>query len=59
MRNVLAAIGGVAAAPIIDAIGNGWLFTILGIWTLASASVIWAMKYFGIRWREHMNRNMK
>ena len=47
--------GGIVGAPLIDAIGNGWLFTILGIWALSSASVIWAMKRFGPRWREKMD----
>lgn len=57
-RNILSCIGGVVGAPLIAAIGNGWLFTILGIWTLSSASVIWAMKRFGPQWREKMDREL-
>jgi len=58
-RNILSCIGGVVGAPLIGAIGNGWLFTILGIWTLCSAAVIWAMKRFGPKWREKMDRELE
>jgi MFS family permease len=43
-RNIFSCVGGIVAAPIIAGIGDGWLFTILGIWALSSASVIWAMR---------------
>lgn len=43
-RNIFSAVGGIVGAPLISSIGNGWLFTILGIWTLSSAVVIWAMR---------------
>ncbi|KIW11430.1 hypothetical protein PV08_10730 [Exophiala spinifera] len=57
-RNILSCVGAIVGAPIISGIGNGWLFTILGIWTLSGASVIWAMKRFGPRWREKMDREL-
>ncbi|KAJ9646955.1 uncharacterized protein PV06_04209 [Exophiala oligosperma] len=57
-RNILSCVGAIVGAPVISGIGNGWLFTILGIWTLSSASVIWAMKRFGPRWREKMDREL-
>ncbi|KAK2839362.1 hypothetical protein FQN49_006213 [Arthroderma sp. PD_2] len=59
MRNIASCIGGVVAAPIIDAIGNGWLFTILGLVSFASCIVIWAMKRFGPRWRITMDEQLK
>lgn len=58
MRNIFSCVGGVVGAPLLQAIGNGWLFTILGLWTLASCLVIWAMKRYGPRWRENMDKNM-
>ena len=58
IRNIFSCVGGIVGAPIIDAIGNGWLFTILGLWALSSASVIWAMKRFGPQWREKMDREL-
>lgn len=57
-RNILSCAGGIVGAPLIGAIGNGWLFTILGLWTLSSASVIWAMKRFGPQWREKLDREL-
>jgi hypothetical protein len=59
MRNIFSAVGGIVAAPLIFAIGNGWLFTILGILTLASASVVWSMKHFGPHWRITMDKNLQ
>ncbi|PGH15350.1 hypothetical protein AJ79_02516 [Helicocarpus griseus UAMH5409] len=54
MRNIFSCVGGVIAAPAIDDIGNGWLFTILGLAAFAASSIIWAMKRFGPRWRDSM-----
>lgn len=60
LRNIFSCVGGVIAQPIIEAIGNGWLFTILGVLCWISAfSVIWAMRRFGPRWRVDMERKMK
>lgn len=56
MRNIFSCVGGIVGAPLIDAIGNGWLFTILGLWAFSSAAVIWAMKKYGPRWREKMDK---
>ena len=58
VRNVFSCVGAIVAVPIIDAIGNGWLFTILAAWTLSSSLSIWAMKHYGPRWREKMDREL-
>ena len=58
VRNIFSAIGGVVAAPLIHAIGNGWVFTIIGVVAAASSIVVWAMRRFGPRWREDMDRRM-
>jgi hypothetical protein len=50
-RNIVACIGGVVAEPIIQAIGNGWLFTIICIVGLMSTSCIWVMQKWGPKWR--------
>ena len=54
VRNIFSCVGGVVAQPLLDAIGNGWLFTGLGVIAAASSIVIWAMRRFGPRWRETM-----
>lgn len=58
VRNMFACVGAVVAQPLIDAIGNGWLFTGMGVITAASAIVVWAMRRFGPRWREVMDREL-
>lgn len=55
VRNIFSCVGGIVGAPLIAAIGNGWLFTILGLWALSTCSVIWAMRRFGPRWRKKMD----
>lgn len=50
VRNTFSCIGAITADPLIGAIGNGWLFTGVGIIALASASVIWAMRRYGPRY---------
>lgn len=58
VRNIFSFLGALLGEPLITAIGDGWLFTILGIVSLLSGSVIWAMKRWGPRWREEMDRKM-
>ena len=59
IRNIFSCVGGVIAQPIITAIGNGWLFTILGLvcW-ISSFAVIWSMRRFGPKWRIQMEKKM-
>lgn len=53
IRNICSCVGTVVASPLIDAIGDGWLFTILGFWCLISGIVvIWSMRRYGEVWRE-------
>lgn len=59
VRNIFSCVGSLITAPLISAIGNGWLFTILGIIGFASGSVILFMKVYGPRWRLKMDERMK
>lgn len=55
VRNIFSFAGAFAAEPIINAIGNGWLCTILGLWSLISGlAVICTMRTQGDRWRRKM-----
>ncbi|KAI9805778.1 MAG: hypothetical protein M1833_005271 [Piccolia ochrophora] len=58
IRNIFSAIGAVIAEPLISAIGNGWLFTILAVVSAGSGGVIWAMHRYGPKWREEMDRKL-
>jgi MFS family permease len=60
VRNIFSCVGGVVAAPILSAVGNGWVCTFLGLIALFSGfAVIWAMKRYSDKWREDMDRKMK
>ncbi len=57
VRNIFSCVGGVIAVPVIHAIGNGWLCTILGLVALVSGIVcIWAMMRFGDQWRVKLDK---
>jgi len=59
VRNIFSCVGGVVAQPLISAIGNGWLFTGLGVICWISAfTVVWAMRRFGPRWRIVMDQKL-
>ncbi|KAK2034701.1 major facilitator superfamily transporter [Colletotrichum zoysiae] len=60
VRNIFSCVGAVAAQPVIGAIGNGWLFTILGIFTWVSGYVcVWTLRRFAPRWRKSMDKAMR
>jgi len=59
VRNIFSCVGGILGQPLISAIGDGWLFTGLGIicW-LSAFSVVWAMRKYGPQWRIKMDKAM-
>jgi len=60
LRNIFSCVGAIVAAPLIHAIGNGWLCTIFGLVSVVSGiGVIWSMKTFSEKWRIEMDRQMK
>lgn len=60
VRNILSCVGSVVASPLIQAIGNGWLFTILGIAAFVICIIsIMTMKKMGPRWRQAMSDKMQ
>ena len=59
VRNIFSCVGGIVAQPLMDAIGNGWLFTGLGVIAAASSIVVWAMRHLGPRWRTSMDAKLR
>lgn len=58
VRNIFSCIAGIVGEPALTGIGNGWLFTILGLWTLLSGvMVLWGMKHYAERWRASAERH--
>lgn len=58
IRNIFSFGGSFLASPLIDSIGNGWLFTILAGVAGVSCVVIVLMRRYGYKWREEMDRLM-
>lgn len=58
VRNIFSCVGAFVAQPLISAIGNGWLFTGLGVITALSSIVVWAMRRFGPKWRQVMDEDL-
>ena len=55
VRNIFSFTGAIVAEPIISAIGNGWIMTILGIWSIVTGCMaLGAMRIWGEKWRESM-----
>lgn len=59
VRNIFSCVFGIVAAPCINAIGNGWMCTIVGLVSMFSGiGVILSMKTFSERWRVDMDRRL-
>ncbi|KAF2133779.1 MFS general substrate transporter [Dothidotthia symphoricarpi CBS 119687] len=59
VRNIFSFTGALVADPILSAIGNGWLMTILGIWSLVTGFMaLGAMKRWGEKWRVALDEGM-
>lgn len=57
VRNILSCTGGIVGQPLIDAVGVGWLMTILGLVCWISGNVvIWLLKRNSQKWRIQMDR---
>jgi multidrug resistance protein len=55
VRNIFSFTGAVVADPAIKGVGNGWLMTILGIWSLVTGcAALWAMRTWSGKWRVKM-----
>ncbi|KAH6845004.1 major facilitator superfamily domain-containing protein [Chaetomium sp. MPI-CAGE-AT-0009] len=59
VRNIFSCVGSVVAQPLIDAMGNGWLCTMVGLFALLTGNAaVWALRRYGARWREEMDRRL-
>ncbi|KAI5294687.1 hypothetical protein KEM52_003442 [Ascosphaera acerosa] len=57
VRNILSCVGTIVGVPLINAMGNGWLFTMLALVTLITGlAIIVTMKTFGPAWRAKMDQ---
>lgn len=55
-RNLFACVGFAIAQPLIDVMGNGWLFTAAGIVMLVTGTLaVEGLRRYGAGWREGMS----
>ena len=60
VRNILSCVGTIVAAPWIDAIGFGWVFTTIGIFCAVAGSLgVWMLTRNAPRWRATMEDALK
>ncbi|KAL2808095.1 MFS general substrate transporter [Aspergillus granulosus] len=58
-RSVLSCVGAIVTQPLIDALGNGWTCTMVGLFALVTGNTaILALKIWGPQWRVAMDRRL-
>lgn len=59
VRNVLSCTGAVVAQPLLNAMGPGWMCTMIGLFALVTGNAaIMALKTWGPRWRVAMDKKL-
>ncbi|KAK4104301.1 MFS general substrate transporter [Parathielavia hyrcaniae] len=59
VRNIFSCVGSVIAQPLIEAVGVGWLCTMVGLFALVTGmAAVWALQRYGPAWREEMDRRL-
>jgi len=57
IRNIFSCVGAILAKPFKDAVGNGWMCTIIAVIALTSGGItIMTMKKFGNKWALSMDK---
>lgn len=57
VRNIFSCTGGIVGQPLIDAMGVGWLLTMIGLIAWLSGNVaIWLLRKNSRKWREQMDK---
>ncbi|KAK3327325.1 major facilitator superfamily domain-containing protein [Cercophora scortea] len=60
VRNIFSCVGAIVAQPLISALGNGWVCTMVGLfaWVTGNAA-IWLLKRNGPKWRIRMDETLR
>ncbi|UKZ54538.1 hypothetical protein TrVGV298_008347 [Trichoderma virens] len=60
VRNILSCVGVIVAAPWINAIGVGWVFTTVALFCMVAGYIgIWTLRRNAPRWRKEMDEALK
>ena len=59
VRNIFSCTGAIVAQPLINAMGVGWLTTMIGLFAWITGNIaIWALRRWGSKWRVTMDEKM-
>lgn len=59
VRNIFSCVGTIVTQPLIDAMGIGWLCTMIGLLALIlGLGSVYSLKKFGPKWRKEMDRKL-
>jgi multidrug resistance protein len=59
VRNIFSSVGAVVAQPLINALGNGWIFTIVGLFAFITGNLaILALRRWAPEWRKKMDKEL-
>ncbi|TFB05423.1 MFS antiporter QDR3 [Trichoderma ghanense] len=60
VRNILSCVGVIVAAPWINAVGVGWVFTAVALFCMVAGFIgIWTLRKNAARWRKQMDEALK
>ncbi|KAL7821230.1 MFS general substrate transporter [Trichoderma aethiopicum] len=60
VRNILSCVGVIVAAPWINAVGVGWVFTAVALFCMVAGYIgIWTLRRNAARWRKQMDEALK
>lgn len=60
VRNILSCVGAIVAAPWINAINVGWVFTIVCVFCMTVGYIgIWTLRRNATKWRSKMDEALK
>lgn len=59
VRNIFSCVGAIVAQPLINAMGDGWLCTMVGLFAWITGNMaIFALRRWGPGWRVHMDEKL-
>jgi hypothetical protein len=59
VRNIFSCVGAIVSQPLINAMGNGWLFTMISLLACTTGcACIWSLRHWGPKWRVVMDSKL-
>jgi len=59
VRNIFSCVGAIVAQPLINALGDGWVCTMIGLFAWVTGNMaIWSLRRWGPKWRIQMDKKL-